>query len=183
MDKSTKGHRKSIHTVNQKTKVQTQHHTVSGSTANAAGKGNSKPERRNTKRFSVKKGAFAFLRTKRKSYINIDKMSMGEIAIAVIKSNPSKVGPIKNLSKDGMSFQYVADGTKSAEAFSLDLLHADRRMHLKDLPFKAVADLEIQDDLSLNPIKSKQFSVQFKGLTSNQKRQLDHFIRHSTGDS
>lgn len=183
MDKSINRHRKSIPTVDQRRNSQVKHHTGSGYKAKTTGKGNSTAERRNTKRLSVKRGAFALIRSKNESLINIDKMSMGEIAIAVIKSNPTKLGQIQNLSKEGMSFQYVADDSKSKGIFSLDLLLADRRMHLKDLPFKPVSDFEIQDDLSLNPIKTKQFSLQFKELTSNQKEQLDNFIRHTTSDS
>lgn len=139
-------------------------------------------ERRSEKRFLAKQGAFAFLNSKNESFDDIDDMSMGEIAFQVLKLNPPKLGQITDLSKDGLSFQYVSFDCTDKESCQLYLLNADRRMLLKDLPFRTVSDLEVSDNMPLSPIKTNRLRVQFKRLTRRQKEQLDAFIKHSKGD-
>ena len=139
-------------------------------------------DRRSTKRFPVKEGAFAFMKAKNDGFVDIDDMSMGEIAIAVIKSNPSKMGQITDLSKDGMAFQYISYDCIDKETCGVHLLLADQRMLVENLPFRTVADFEVSDNVPFSPLKTKKISIQFKELTHHQKKQLDAFIQHTKGD-
>ena len=138
-------------------------------------------ERRVHKRFQVKKNAFAIVRSKRTHPIQIENMSMGEIALAVIKSDPSKLGRVKDLSTNGLAFYYLDNGKRATdESFRLDLLLADCGFYLEDLAFKTVSDFELIDDFPLNSIKTRQLGVRFKYMTRSQVSKLRYFIHHHT---
>ena len=80
-------------------------------------------ERRAHKRLQAPKNAFAIVRSKRTHPIPVKAMSMGEIALAVIKSDPLKLGRIKDLSMNGLAFCYLDNGkTGTDESFKLDIL-------------------------------------------------------------
>ncbi|MGD8944884.1 MAG: hypothetical protein PVJ37_16580, partial [Desulfobacterales bacterium] len=61
-------------------------------------------ERRHHQRYGVRPGTFAVLRSTSIELSKIKDMSMGEIAFAVIKSKPIKMGRIINISTDGLAF-------------------------------------------------------------------------------
>ena len=138
-------------------------------------------ERRIHKRFQVKKNAFAIVRSKRTHPIQIEDMSLGEIAFAVIKSDPYKLGKIKDLSMSGLAFCYLDNGKRATdESFRLDLLLADCGFYLEDLPFKTVSDFKLNDDFPLSSIKTRQLGVRFKDMTHSQVSKLKYLIHHHT---
>lgn len=106
-------------------------------------------------------------------------MSMGAIALAVIKSDPLKLGRIKDLSMNGLAFCYLDNGkTGTDESFKLDILLADSGFYLEDLPFKPVSDFKLEDDFPFSAIKTIQLGGRFKEMTHGQVSKLRHFIRH-----
>ena len=138
-------------------------------------------ERRVYKRFQVNKNAFAIVRSNRTHSIRIQGMSMGEIGLAVIKSDHYKLGRIKDLSMNGLAFCYLDNGKRATdESFRLDLLLAGCGFYLEDLPFKNVSDLKLNDDFQLGAIKTKQLGVRFKDMTHSQVSKLKHLIHHHT---
>lgn len=138
-------------------------------------------ERRVHERFQVKKNAFAIVGSKRTHPIRIEDMSMGEIALAVIKSEPSKLGRIKDLSMNGLAFCYLDNGKRATdESFRLDLLLVDCGFYLEDLPFKIVSDFKLNDDYPFSNIKTRQLGVRFKDMTRTQVSKLKYLIHHHT---
>lgn len=140
-------------------------------------------ERRVHKRFQVKKNAFAIVRSKRTHPIRIEDMSMGEIALAVIKSDPFKMGRIEDLGMNGLAFCYLYNSKRATdESFRLDLLLADCGFYLEDLHFKTVSDFKLNDDFPFSNIKTRQLGVRFKDMTRSQVSKLKYFIHHHTID-
>lgn len=142
----------------------------------------SRPERRIHRRFSVKKGAFVVVRTGRDKIEGIQNMSMGEIALAVFKSKPNKIGQIKDMSKSGLCFEYVKSGKECGKPRKLDILRAEGDFCLNDLDFKTISDNETAETLPYEPVRTKLSSVQFVNLTQMQKKMLEAFLNNHTDE-
>lgn len=137
-------------------------------------------DRRRHRRYPAVRGAFALLRSDTQVMTDIDKMTMGDIAFAVIRSNPAKIGQIINISMGGLVFQYAQEAQGSAKPSCLDILLADSRYYLDDLKFELVADVDAPDEFEFDSVKTGQISVRFKNLTTRQKKQLSHFLKNHT---
>lgn len=141
--------------------------------------------RRKHARFKIKRIAFCLIRSNPINLTNIEYMSMGKIAMAALRSRPNKMGRIKDIGMEGLSFRYVdpqdwpnepyASG-RTDQSLELDILMADCRFYLSNLPFKTIFDVDINDELSLNTIKMKQLGIKFGALTQHQKTQLKNLI-------
>lgn len=116
-----------------------------------------RPERRQTKRYRVRDGIFA-----------------------VLMANKDKLGQIRDISMQGLSFRYVnADGS-SREAGELKIIIAGYGLYLDKLPVETVSDFEIQGAFSFSPLKMRQIGIKFVDLTLEQKYQIGRFIRKHT---
>lgn len=105
---------------------------------------------------------------------------MGEIACAVYKSKPAKVGQIINVSQGGLSFSYIDKKESPGDAFEMDIISADDSFYLDKLTFKTVIDVETTDEPSFSPITVKRQGVEFVGLTFEQHAKLEYFLRQHT---
>jgi hypothetical protein len=137
-------------------------------------------ERRKHKRFSAKNGTFAVVRSNDTPLDKIKKMSMGEIACAVYKANPEKVGQIIDLSQGGLSFSYIDKRDACLELFGIDILSADNSFYLDNLSYKTVMDVETADEPSFSPIKVKRQGIKFTELTPDQLAKLKYFLQNHT---
>ena len=137
-------------------------------------------ERRKHKRYQVKNGTFALLRSTSIEFSKIKDMSMGQIAFAVIKSKPVKMGQISNMSMNGLAFDYIESQGKSIDVFKLDILLAQNSFYLGKLLFKPVFDYVITSEIPLNTFTIRRCGVEFGELTSRQKSGLEYFLNHHT---
>ena len=64
----------------------------------------------------------------------------GEIALAVLKAKPLKMGQIVNISKGGLAFRYIDSEIEAGKSSKLDIVFAQNGFHLKKIPFKTVTD-------------------------------------------
>jgi len=139
-----------------------------------------KIERRRHKRFSAKEKTFAFIRSQNSGLDGINQMSMGEIACAVYKSKPVKIGQVIDMSQGGLSFDCVDGAGSDNERFFMDILSADDKFHMSRIKFKTVRETRIKEAPSLNPITVKKQGVQFVELTFKQISKLEDFLRNHT---
>jgi c-di-GMP-binding flagellar brake protein YcgR len=140
-------------------------------------------ERREHKRYFVKDRVFAVVRSKKHQLKQIKNMSKGEIALALLKSSPLKMGEIIEISRGGLSFSYIENEKKLAAISELDILFAEKDFHLSRLPFKAVEDTAVLDDGPFNALAMKRMTVQFENLSPQQKRKIEHFLsNYTTGE-
>jgi len=140
-----------------------------------------KVEQRAHQRFKVTKEAFALIRPACLEPIRIQGKSMSEIACAVFRSKITWVGKINNISPGGLTCHYIKSKEQYNQILEMDILLAGSGFYLKNVLFKIVADVEIDDVMSADIIKTRQLQVQFHSLTAYQKSQLEDFIRnHAT---
>jgi hypothetical protein len=135
-------------------------------------------ERRKHRRFQIKEVAFALIRYSPAEPIRVLNRGMGEIACAVFKSKPIKLGRIDDISKGGLAFCHVDSNAQSSETLVLDILLATCGFYLGNLAFKTIADIEIAEDFPIDTVKMRQLRLQFRELTSNQKYRLEYLIRN-----
>ena len=143
-------------------------------------KDKSNTERRQHKRYLPRQRAFVLVDAKNNGFDQIDKMSKGQIGIAVFKSKPAKMGRILEISRTGLSFSYIANGSDEIENQQLDILLADENFLLPKLKFKPVKTSEDETETPFNPLSIKKQSVRFVGLTARQQSKLDYFLRKYT---
>lgn len=101
-------------------------------------------------------------------------------AIAVLRPNVDKRGPIIDISRGGLAFGYITSKDSSDRSSKLDILLPDLRFYLGHVPIRTVSDFEITSELAFRGIKRKRCSVQFGKLTQEQVSQLGHFIQNHT---
>ena len=91
----------------------------------------------------------------------------------------NKVGPLIDMSMDGLAFCYRAH-VKQRRGLSLDIFSTDRDFYLTYVPFKTVSDVEVGGEAPSSPAPLRRSSVRFGKLTPNQKSQIEYLIRSQT---
>ena len=137
-------------------------------------------ERREHKRYYAKNRLFAVVRSDDHQLKKIDNMSVGEIAFALIKSNPPKMGEIIEISRGGLSFSYIDNESDLKALGELDIVFAEKDFHLSRLPFKEVEDADVIDDSPFSALAMKRLTVKFEDLSVRQKQKIDHLLSNFT---
>jgi hypothetical protein len=103
-----------------------------------------------------------------------------EGVFVLIRNDSSILGQIKNISRGGLAFTYIANGEKVNELFDVDIFLKDYGFYLKDMPSKKVADFHVNNKLPFSSFILRQIGVQFGKLKKSQLLQLDNFIQKYT---
>jgi hypothetical protein len=99
-----------------------------------------------------------------------------EGAYAALNNGSLKVGQIKNISKGGLAFRYLDDGTPTEGSYKAYLFLTDNDFFLQNLPFNTVSDFQVDSETPSNALFKKQCGGQFGDLTPDQMFRLDCFI-------
>jgi len=91
----------------------------------------------------------------------------------------AKVGPLIDMSMDGLAFCYRAH-VKQRRGLSLDIFSTDRDFYLSYVQYKTVSDVEVDGEAPSGLAPLRRSSVRFGKLTPNQKSQLEYLIRSQT---
>jgi hypothetical protein len=143
--------------------------------------GRQRVEHRYHQRFQIKEDAFALIRSIFAGPLKIQGKSMGCIACAVFNAKPSRLGKIDNISMGGLMFQHVVGKTQTSKTFVMDILLADCRFYLANIPFKIVSDCVLPDDIPGTSFEMRQVRLQFQTLNAIQQAKLKDFImNHGT---
>jgi hypothetical protein len=135
---------------------------------------------RQYKRYFVRNRIFAVVRSKNHQLDRINNLSKGEIALAVIKSKPPKMGEIIEISRSGLSFSYIENDKKLSDFNEMDILFVDEDFYLRCLPFTTVNDSAVHTDSPFNALAMKKLTVCFGSLSKEQKKQLEHVLKNFT---
>lgn len=138
------------------------------------------PERRRHTRFRMKNRMFAVVLSKHNQPYRIQSMSKGEIAIAVIKSKPARMGEIVEISQNGLVFHYLENGREFAQLGEMDIIFTDDDFHMARLPFRPIMETAVEADAPFDVLEMRRMTVEFGGLTAKQKRQLQHVLKNYT---
>jgi hypothetical protein len=111
-------------------------------------------ERRKRDRFKVRGGAFV-----------------------AIKSDKDKVGPIRDINRDGFTFRYIGEEGEIYGPLEVDIFYAGSSLHVQKVKSKTIADFKTEKKASSSSLAIRQCCVQFCELTDDQISSLDNFIQ------
>jgi hypothetical protein len=114
-------------------------------------------ERRKHKRFKVREGAFA-----------------------VLRSDYNKLGQIKDISEGGLAFQFLEDGKQTKDSLEVEIFSTLDDFYMKKLPVRTVLDFELDNPVVSNSTPMRQLSMKFGKLNHPQKLLLGFFIQKYT---
>ena len=100
---------------------------------------------------------------------NRPRFRVDDDAIVVLKSYPSTMGKLIDISMDGLSFRYIHNLERLDRTTVLDIFKSNTGFYLGRAAFDTVSSEKISDFV-------RRLSVQFKGLSRRQKARLQNFI-------
>lgn len=107
-------------------------------------------------------------------------------ALAALSPESGRVGQIRNISANGLAFQYIADDAPEADlhgTVNVQIMFAGEGVWLESIPVKWVADIDISTNASFSRLPIRQTCLQFTTLTDTQRKRLQEFIhRYTRGD-
>ena len=103
-----------------------------------------------------------------------------EGAFAALVDQESRLGQIKDISSDGLSFRYIDSHEKLENASELKIILGKRGLYLDKVPFKIISDFKIESEFSFSTVNMRQIGLKFGELTAGQRNRLDRFIKHHT---
>lgn len=95
---------------------------------------------------------------------------------AALRPHFARLGQVIDINRDGLAFQYIADGEQTTGEFELDLFMTDNGFRLSALPCHVVYDVEMQSNLLKSFMASRRCGVRFGRLTESQRSMLEHFL-------
>ena len=138
--------------------------------------GSKRIERRCHQRYRLRADTFAVIRSLSEEPLIIRGKSMGCIACAVFNAKPARLGKIENISLGGLMFQHIAGKKRLSGTFVLDILQADSRFFLANVPFEIRSDILLKDDETGNPFDMRRVRLQFRHLSADQEAKLKGFL-------
>jgi hypothetical protein len=103
-----------------------------------------------------------------------------EGAFAALVDQESRLGQIKDISSDGLSFRYIDSHEKLENASELKIILGNRGLYLDKVPFKIISDFKIESEFSFSTVNMRQIGLEFGELTAGQRDRLERFIKHHT---
>lgn len=89
------------------------------------------------------------------------------------------IGQLLDISHRGLSFRYLLNGEELRNFSELSILLSDGDFAVAGIPFRTLSDISMNNGSSgSTPIVFRRAGVQFKGLTSYQKKGLHYFLQN-----
>jgi len=88
------------------------------------------------------------------------------------------IGQIKNISKGGISFTCIASVKPDSRTFEIEIFTQDEKFHLREIPFKIVSELDVEDRIPSSVLQKKQINGVFLEMTDDQVSQLEEFLQN-----
>jgi len=126
--------------------------------------------RRRSPRYAVKQGAIAMLDESQSTPVGG-------------RSNPLTIGPVEDVSMDGMSVQYInRNGKKIDKQFKINIKVDYVDVAIVSIPVTQVADIEVERIPNSHCVR--KLCLQFGELTEQQEAQVKDFIKlHTMGSN
>lgn len=137
-------------------------------------------ERRKHKRYHMPRGTFAILRNELDRLHNHKKMSIGEIAMLLYKSEPEVMGQVTDMSVGGIAFDGGNSDAPGGDHVELDLLFTEQGIYLHNIPYASVPNGPAGRGKKKKPTHRAN-ALRFKRLDSDLKDQLCELLAHHVG--
>jgi hypothetical protein len=103
-----------------------------------------------------------------------------EDIFAVIKSNPGLLGNIIDISNQGLSFYCIANEKFYEDTFEIDLFFSKKGYLTKKISCKKIFERIEHSQTPFSSLMMRRIGVSFIRLSTNQHKQVTHFISHLT---
>jgi len=121
----------------------------------------------------------------------IERSRPRDLTFVSVRSKSAKLGKLLDISKDGLSFQYMAetgvqgDQVQNVTPLEIDMFISDKGYHLASLPCKLVYDTETVERTTF-PIglEYRRCGLKFGKLIEKQTDQLKFYLKsHVAGEA
>jgi hypothetical protein len=107
---------------------------------------------------------------------------------AALGTNYSRVGKVKNISLDGLSFEYLYGESIKKNSSQVDIFLVGNLFHLYNLPCRPVYDIEIHvphvNDRYIKSLSTRRCGIEFTEISKDDRAQLRLFLEaHTVGIS
>ena len=97
----------------------------------------------------------------------------------------TKLGRLIDISRGGLSFQYISSKVESRGPTQLDLFTGNNGFYLSTLRCKVIYDITLSEqETSATPLERRRCGLEFGEATEAQAAQLElYFTNHVTGEA
>jgi hypothetical protein len=106
-----------------------------------------------------------------------------ENVIAALQNGGTTVGKVRDVSKGGLSFEYIIyDEDSDAKSKGRDIFIFVDGFSIRRLPCRVVYDIPVpeNDDLYITPLTTKRCGVKFETLSGEQSEKLEFLLQTYT---
>ena len=106
-------------------------------------------------------------------------------AFVVFRPEFNKIGPINDISRGGLGFNYLQSADKdspvSENSHIIDIFDSNNSFHLTNIPCSLVYDADKDDQLTFtHNLANRRCGLKFDQLTKEQEEQITFFLKHHT---
>jgi len=99
-------------------------------------------------------------------------------------SNSSRLGGMVDISKGGLSFQFIDTKGSGISYSELDIFVSGYGKKVESLPFEIISDIMMEKEISFYPVVTRRLGVKFTSLSEVKKAQIYSFIqKHAIYDA
>ena len=106
-------------------------------------------------------------------------------AFVVFRPEFNKIGPINDISRGGLGFNYLPstdkDSPESENSHIIDIFDSSSSFHLSNIPCSLVYDADKDDQLTFtHDLANRRCGLKFDQLTKEQEEQINFFLKTYT---
>jgi hypothetical protein len=106
-----------------------------------------------------------------------DRFKVRDGAFASIKSDHDKVGPIRDINRDGFAFMYIGKEDQISGPLEVDIFYSGSGLYMQKVKSKTISDFKIDKKAPSSSLAIRQCCVQFCELAEDQISHLEDFIQ------
>ena len=89
----------------------------------------------------------------------------------------NKLGSLKDISKSGVSFEYIAyESMDTPHSVEIDIFSKSMDIHLSKVPCKVVYDVKVGESFTMNQVETRRCGLQFEQLSGYHASQLKNIL-------
>ncbi len=93
----------------------------------------------------------------------------------------NRIAKITNISRGGLSFEYLSDNGRKEQASELDIFLSENGFHMSDMPCKIVYDISVSKPYVYRSFSqtfiTRQCGVKFGQLSKEKAARLNYFLK------
>lgn len=97
-----------------------------------------------------------------------------------IKDSAVTIGQVLDISKGGLSFQYLDIARVPKKSFEIDIYVKNNGFHMDNVLFKSITDLKVYKEYFLSYMRMRRRGGQFNELSQTQIYQIENLITNYT---